>query len=75
MLWTLQRVFLGTLPDKWKDLTDMNGREMAMLVPLAVIVIFLGIYPSPVLDLMNTSLNHLADLLHTAQAATMMGVN
>ncbi len=75
MLWTLQRVFLGTLPDKWKDLTDMNGREMAMLVPLAIIVIFLGIYPSPVLDLMNTSLNHLADLLHTAQAATMMGVN
>ncbi|MBI5474579.1 MAG: NADH-quinone oxidoreductase subunit M [Ignavibacteriae bacterium] len=75
MLWTLQRVFLGTLPEKWKDLTDMNGREMVMLVPLAVIIIFLGIYPSPVLDLMNTSLNHLAGLLQTAQAATMMGVN
>ncbi|MBX2992584.1 MAG: NADH-quinone oxidoreductase subunit M [Bacteroidetes bacterium] len=73
MLWTLQRVFLGTLPEKWKDLTDMDGREMVMLVPLAVIVIFLGIYPSPVLDLMNTSLNHLAELLHTAQGAVMMG--
>ncbi len=74
MLWTLQRVFLGTLPDKWKDLTDMDGREMVMLVPLAVIVIFLGIYPSPVLDLMNTSLNHLASILHTVQTSGMMGL-
>ncbi|MEO8168640.1 MAG: NADH-quinone oxidoreductase subunit M [bacterium] len=75
MLWTLQRVFLGTLPEKWKNLTDMDNREMIMLVPLAAIVIFLGIYPSPVLNLMNTSLNHLADILHTAQAVTMMGAN
>ncbi|MEK7251606.1 MAG: NADH-quinone oxidoreductase subunit M, partial [Bacteroidota bacterium] len=74
MLWTLQRVFLGTLPDKWKDLTDMNGREMVMLVPLAAIIIFLGIYPSPVLDLMNTSLNHLAELIQSAQSTGMIGV-
>jgi len=74
MLWVLQRVFLGTLPEKWKNLTDMDGREMVMLVPLAVIIIFLGIYPSPVLDLMNTSMNHLAELLQHAGSAAMMGV-
>ncbi len=73
MLWTLQRVFLGQLPEKWKNLTDMDGREMVMLVPLAAIIIFLGIYPSPVLDLMTTSLNHLAALVQQANAATMMG--
>ena len=53
MLWVLQRVFLGTLPEKWQGLTDMNGRETFMLATLAVIVIFLGIYPAPILDLMN----------------------
>ena len=74
MLWTLQRVFLGTLPEKWNNLTDMDGREMIMLVPLAAIVIVLGIYPSPVLDLMNSSLNHLAELLHAAQNSGMMGL-
>ncbi len=63
MLWVLQRVFLGTLPEKWKGLTDMDGRETFMLASLAVIVIFLGIYPAPVLDLMTTSMNHLAELL------------
>ncbi len=74
MLWVFQRVFLGALPEKWKHLQDMNGREMAMLVPLAVLVIALGIYPSPVLDLMNSSMNCLADLLHHAGAAPMVGV-
>ncbi len=66
MLWVLQRVFLGTIPEKWKNLTDMDGRETFMLATLAVIVIFLGVYPSPVLDLMNSSMNHLADLLRAA---------
>lgn len=75
MLWVLQRVFLGTLPEKWKSLTDMDSREMVMLVPLAAIVIFLGVYPSPVLDLMNTSLNYLAELLQHAGSAAMIGAN
>jgi NADH-quinone oxidoreductase subunit M len=75
MLWVLQRVFLGTLPEKWKDLTDMDSREMAMLVPLAAIVIFLGIYPSPVLDLMNSSMNHLAEILRASGEMVLMGAN
>jgi NADH-quinone oxidoreductase subunit M len=74
MLWVLQRVFLGTLPEKWGKLTDINGRELAMLVPLAVIVIFLGIYPAPLINLMNTSMNHLADLLQHAGSAAVMGL-
>jgi NADH-quinone oxidoreductase subunit M len=45
-----------------------------MLVPLAAIVIFLGIYPSPILDLMNASMNQLASVLHQAAQAGMMGM-
>jgi NADH-quinone oxidoreductase subunit M len=68
-------VFLGTLPDKWKGLTDMNLREGLMLVPLAAIVIVLGIYPSPILDLMNSSINQLATVLQHASTAAMLGLN
>jgi NADH-quinone oxidoreductase subunit M len=66
MLWTLQRVYLGKLNEKWKDLTDLDAREYAMLVPLTIIIIGLGIYPSAVLDIMNTSVNTLVDLLATS---------
>jgi NADH-quinone oxidoreductase subunit M len=72
MLWVLQRVFLGTLPEKWKNLTDMNGRETFMLATLGVIVIFFGIYPSPILNLMNSSLSTLAALLRQGAPAVMM---
>jgi NADH-quinone oxidoreductase subunit M len=74
MLWTLQRVFLGPLPDRWKGLTDINRRELVSLVPLAIVTIFLGIYPSPMLDLMNASVNHLVEIVKTGShiAATFI---
>jgi NADH-quinone oxidoreductase subunit M len=75
MLWTLQRVFLGTMPDKWKSLTDMNGRETFMLATLGVIVIFLGIYPAPMIDAMNSSLNFLAEFMQQAGATGAIGMN
>jgi NADH-quinone oxidoreductase subunit M len=66
MLWALQRMFLGTLPERWNGLTDINGRELVSLVPLAVIVIFLGIYPAPIIDLMTTSVNTLVGFVQSA---------
>ncbi|MFC1513957.1 NuoM family protein [candidate division KSB1 bacterium] len=59
LLWTLQRVFLGTLKDKYKTLPEINGLEIFTLAPLMVIILFVGIYPTPVLNLMRTSLNYL----------------
>jgi len=73
MLWTLQRLFLGTLPEKWKTLPDINGRELFTLVPLGVIVIFLGIYPGPMIDLMTSSVNALVDVVQKGGATAMMG--
>ncbi len=63
MLWTLQRVFLGQPNEKWASLPDINGRELFTLVPLAVIVLVLGICPSLLLDLMTSSLNHLVEVV------------
>ena len=66
MLWTLQRVFLGQLPERWRTLPDISTRELISLVPLAIIVIFLGIYPSPMLNMMNASVNHLVEFVRTS---------
>ncbi len=73
MLWTLQRVFLGTLPEKWNGLTDINTRELISLVPLAVIVIFLGIYPMPIINLMNTSANALVEFVRSGAGMALVG--
>jgi NADH-quinone oxidoreductase subunit M len=59
MLWAFQRLFMGPFNERWRDLPEINGREIFCLAPLAVIVIVLGIYPAPVLDLLAQSLGEL----------------
>lgn len=41
----LQRVLLGPLNARWKDLTEINTRELVTLIPLMLITIYLGLYP------------------------------
>lgn len=61
LLWMFMRVFLGPLNEEHAKLTDMNWRERLVLAPLCFLVIFLGVYPQPVLDLMGATV---AKLLH-----------
>ncbi|HEY6435217.1 MAG TPA: NADH-quinone oxidoreductase subunit M, partial [Ignavibacteriaceae bacterium] len=67
MLWTMQRVYLGTLKEKWNQLKDLDGREYAMLIPLTLIIIFLGVYPSAMLDVMNASVNTMVKFMQDSQ--------
>ncbi len=69
MLWTLQRVFLGKANEKWSALPDVNAREILTLVPLAVIVLVLGIYPSLMLNVMTSSVNNLVEIIAKGSAA------
>ena len=60
-LWMYKRVYLGPVSnDDVKGLTDINSREFLMLGLLAAAVLYMGIYPKPFTDVMNTSV---ADLL------------
>jgi len=59
-LWTLQRMFFGTLSLKggevWKTaMGDLNAREIITLLPLALITLVLGLMPSLVFDKINDS--------------------
>src|SRR5438034_4638842 len=67
LLWTLQRMFLGKPNEKYLTLPEINARELCTLVPLGAIVVFLGVYPTPILDLQSPALVRLND--HVVQAA------
>jgi NADH-quinone oxidoreductase subunit M len=56
-------MFFGPVNEKNATLPDINARELFTLIPLALLVIFLGIWPHPVLDLMNTSMTYLGELV------------
>jgi NADH-quinone oxidoreductase subunit M len=69
MLWMLQRVWLGPVNQKYANLPDLTPRELVTLVPLAIIVMVLGVYPHAVLDLINPTLLALNKTVASATAA------
>ena len=60
VLWMLQRVLLGPLNPRYENLPEISGREIFTLAPLGAIVVILGIWPAPLLNLMTSSMNNLA---------------
>jgi NADH-quinone oxidoreductase subunit M len=55
-LWTIQRMFLGKLNEKYSHLPDLNWRERFTLYPLGALAILFGFYPNVMLRLINTDL-------------------
>ncbi len=55
-LWTIQRVFLGPINERWAGLPDMDTREKISLMPLAVLMVLFGLYPKPLLDVINAAM-------------------
>ena len=68
-LWMFKRVYLGPVTnDDVKNLKDINAREFIMLGLLAIAVMYMGLYPKPFTDVMNTSV---ADLLTHVAASKL----
>ena len=60
ILWTLQRVYLGTNP-AYKDYPDVDTREVVTAVPLVVLAVVLGVAPHLVLAWMEPSVSRFVD--------------
>jgi NADH-quinone oxidoreductase subunit M len=55
MLTLYQKVYLGPIKNPDVAATpDLNGRELATLAPLLLMIVVLGVFPQPLLDLMKT---------------------
>ena len=64
-LWMYKRVIFGAIANKHvEELTDINGREFAILAVLAVCTLWMGLYPQPFTEVMHASVNDL--LRHVA---------
>ena len=70
MLWMFQKMFLGEVTnEKNRGLADLNRREIAILVPVLIMIFWIGLYPKPFFDLMTPSVNQLVSALQTAAVA------
>ena len=68
MLWMLQRVVFGTKTSEVNaKLSDLNFREAAMLMPLMILMLVMGVYPSPILNRSQASIAALRGVLTAPQ--------
>ncbi len=79
MLRVMKRTFFGPLNNEEnKKLKDLNGRETWSLIPLVAIVIWLGVYPKPVLEPIDNSVKALLSFVDekaiTQEAKDMISV-
>ena len=78
LLWALQRMIYNALDKPQnKSLPDLNWREFGLLVPILIGILWMGVYPKPVLDRMEASAQKLVqDVSRNAerqQASMMLG--
>ena len=65
LLWMFQRVMQGPIKnEKILSFKDINKREIAYLVPIIIMMFWMGIYPKPFLRKMDTSVTHLLNKVH-----------
>jgi NADH-quinone oxidoreductase subunit M len=66
-LWLVKRVIFGAVTNrKVQNLQDINSREALVLGTLAVAILFIGLWPQPLVDMMQVSVDHL--LQHIVQS-------
>jgi NADH-quinone oxidoreductase subunit M len=72
LLYMFQKLFLGPV-DKEENrvLLDLNFREIVTMVPLLILIFWIGLYPSPFFNLMQASVTKLVE---TMQVAAMAGL-
>jgi NADH-quinone oxidoreductase subunit M len=74
MLWAIQRILFNPL-DKPENthIPDLNRRELALLLPLVAAIIWLGVYPAPVLRRMEGSAQLLVNRVQGGGSVATVG--
>ena len=70
LLWAVQRMLFGRLPEDMPVMRDLSGGEAGIMVCFAVAIIGLGLVPSPVLNRMSGAIGSLVNSVNLAATAT-----
>jgi NADH-quinone oxidoreductase subunit M len=73
ILYLYQRTFQGKVSEKVTKFRDLNVREVLAVAPLAVLILFLGIYPKPVLNVINPAVRATLHDVHQTDPTPELG--
>ena len=58
-----QRMFWGDLDERNKDLSDITSLELVTIIPLTDLIIVLGVYPSPLIDMIQPAVQKIINII------------
>ncbi|MDX1874458.1 NADH-quinone oxidoreductase subunit M [Mycolicibacterium sp. 120266] len=64
ILWAYQRMMTGPVKEGNERLRDLLPRELIVVTPLIALLLVLGIYPKPALDVINPAVDHTLRTIH-----------
>jgi NADH-quinone oxidoreductase subunit M len=73
VLYLYQRTFQGTVSTKVQKFRDLNVREVFAVAPLLALIIFLGVYPKPLLDVINPAVQATLHDVHKTDPVPKLG--
>ncbi len=73
VLYLYQRTFQGAVSERVSKFRDLNAREIFSVAPLIAIIIFLGVYPKPVIDIINPAVKATLSDVHKTDPAPKLG--
>jgi NADH-quinone oxidoreductase subunit M len=74
LLWALQRMIFNRLDNPENErLTDLTRRELVVLIPLVVGIVWLGLFPGPVLRRMEPASQRFVELVQPGALASEAG--
>jgi NADH-quinone oxidoreductase subunit M len=72
-LWMVKRVFWGEITNpEVSTLSDINSREFGILAILAIAVLWMGLYPQPVIEVMHASIVNLLEQALTTKLPVLL---
>jgi NADH-quinone oxidoreductase subunit M len=73
VLYLYQRTFQGPVLEKVQKFRDLNVREVLSVAPLIALMLFLGFYPKPVLDVINPAVRYTLSDVHQTDPVPVHG--
>jgi len=73
VLYLYQRAFQGTVSERVAKFRDLNPREILAVAPLLALIVFLGVYPRPILDVINPAVKATLVNVHKTDPTPVYG--
>jgi NADH-quinone oxidoreductase subunit M len=67
MLWSYQRTFPGPAKERWGSLPDLSWREGAIVAPIVVAMLWIGLQPGAVLERLRPTSELVSERIRTVQ--------